>query len=74
MWPECYAHFGYMNKRSVWEKARHGESDERWNMQKKHLANRKTIIQRENQKVNGAGQETKNYDGNQIIINSLCIC
>ena len=42
-----------------WEKARHGESNGIQNMQK-HLANIKTIIQREEQKANGAGRETKN--------------
>ena len=50
-----YAHMNLCN----WEKARHGESNGIQNMQK-HLANIKTIIQREKQKANGAGRETKN--------------
>ena len=32
-----------------WEKARHGERDERWSMQR-HLENIKTIIQSRNEK------------------------
>ena len=32
-----------------WEKARHGERDERWSMQK-HIGNIKTIIQSRNEK------------------------
>ena len=42
----------------VWEKAGHGERDERWSMQK-HLGSIKTIIQSRNKSKKREGQETK---------------
>ena len=48
-----------MHGTPCWEKARHGDSDERWNMQKSTQQTEKLLSRECKRKVNSEGQETK---------------